>query len=456
MPTLLLILDACRNDYADRDCAPFLSSLRTAADVRGTIESPPGFAQRTTMFTGTFPDVSGNFSQFGFDPENSPFRWVRTLGPFAAMHQARRPLYPMRKAIQAATHLMTGAYHTDPAWIPAKFLPYFGVVEDTRPIFEPGGLPLPGIFDLSRENGKQFLYAAHPISGDDEATEALVVRAAKERRPIDLFVAQFSALDEGAHDAGPLLPEGRFDGQTDRDIDAIRKALAGVDRRTERLVTALQDAYGDVNLIILGDHGMAPVRRRVNMLKTLRSTGLKAGRDYVVFLDSTFAKIWFQSEAAEERIVALLADADYGHTLTDAEKAALHIAFEGRRYGDLMFAANPGVLFWPDYFHVVEHRIQGMHGYLDKREESYGYLSIRLADRDGAVRGRRDAGLRSLVDVFPTLCDLVGVPTPPTTQGRSLIHDTPPRPRPIEAEAGESGLVPWHAETGRYAGAAPA
>jgi hypothetical protein len=107
-----------------------------------------------------------------------------------------------------------------------------------------------------------------------------------------------------------------------------------------------------------------------------------------------------------------------GRALSEAERQERRIPTE-RRWGDRMFAADPGVLFWPDYFHVVDSTIRGMHGYLDKRDETYG-MAV-LASSNGAIQqGSFEA--RSLVDVFPTLCDLLDVPTPPTAEGRSALE----------------------------------
>ena len=95
-----------------------------------------------------------------------------------------------------------------------------------------------------------------------------------------------------------------------------------------------------------------------------------------------------------------------------------------------MFAADPGVLFWPDYFHVVEHDIKGMHGYLEKGitwppeslEDTWGAETTGVLVMDSPrVDAPRDLGLRNLVDVFPTLCDLAGVDVPTTNEGESFL-----------------------------------
>ncbi len=432
--TILLILDAFRADYITEENTPYLARLQKEG-THGGFVSPPGFAQRTTMFTGTYPDVSQNFSAYGYNPDNSPFAWMRGLGPLARMYKGHVHMLPARAAVKRVTKLATGNFHTDPAWIPGEFLPYFELVEDTRPVYEADALPFTSVFDLCRDTGKQFFYGAHPVSGDDDEIHSMVLERARRRDPIELYIAQFSAMDEGCHRHGPILPPGwnRAHDQTDQDVRKMRAALGEIDRKIRELHQALQDNYEEVNLLVLGDHGMAPVRRRVNVLKDLKQENLKPGRDYVVFMDSTFAKIWFQNDTARRRITKILEAADYGTILGQEERKALRIDFQHRRYGDLMFAAKPGVLFWPDYFHVRERAIKGMHGYVDKREETESALLLHGPGATG-----RDVGTRVLVDVFPTLCDLVGLPGNSVNEGVSLLSKKQPKPRmQIESRHGE-------------------
>lgn len=415
--TLLLILDACRADYITPETMPYLASLKQRSMTGGFV-SPPGFAQRTSMFTGTYPDTSQNFSAFGYSPERSPFRWMRALGPLLHLYQPRLIMVPARAAVKRITKVATGNFHTDPAWIRGPFLPYFEVVEDTKPIFDPSALPHTSVFDLCREHDKRFFYGAHPVSGDDEEIFGMLLERFARREPVELYVAQFSALDEGGHPHGPYLHDAsqRAPDQSAKDVEHMRAALAEIDRKVRTLHESMLANYGEVNLLVLGDHGMAPVRRRVDVLAEIQRTGLKAGKDYVIFLDSTFAKFWFHTDEARDKITAILERADFGRILGDDERDRLRIRFHHRRYGDLMFAASPGVLFWPDYFHIKERAIRGMHGYVDKDEETVGAMLLH-----GPNIQPRAMGERILVDVFPTLCDLVGLPVPSSNEGKSLV-----------------------------------
>ena len=430
--TFLLILDACRRDYVTPEDAPFLHGLMQKG-LTASIESPPGFTQRTTMFTGTYPDTSNAFSAFGYDPDNSPFKWVGKLGPLAHAYQPRKVMFPFRLAVKKISKWTSGQYHTDPAWIPGPYLPHFSVVEDHKPIFEEGAMPLTGIFDLLREQGRTFKYLAHPVSGNDDEIHRMCLDAFRNREDHAFVFAQFSNLDERGHHKGPLVPEGYIPAasQTDKDREAMRAEVREIDRKCREIHETLAAHYDAFHFVCIGDHGMAPVMEKVNVLKQVGSLGLKPGRDYTLFLNSTIANLWFHTEKAEREVTSLLTDVTYGRIIGKEERRERRIPLD-RRYGDLMFAADPGVLFWPDYFHVVEHDIKGMHGYLDKGihwpprsgEDTWGAETTGVLVMDSPNVGQpRDLGLRNLVDVFPTLCKLAGVGVPSHNEGRSFLEN---------------------------------
>ncbi|MHB1261995.1 MAG: hypothetical protein ACYC2H_09805 [Thermoplasmatota archaeon] len=49
--TVFIIMDAGRSDYVRPETMPFVHGL-AASHLRGSFESPPGFAQRTVLFSG--------------------------------------------------------------------------------------------------------------------------------------------------------------------------------------------------------------------------------------------------------------------------------------------------------------------------------------------------------------------------------------------------------------------
>ncbi|MGQ0535382.1 MAG: alkaline phosphatase family protein, partial [Methanobacteriota archaeon] len=422
--TVFIIMDAGRSDYVRPDSMPFLSGLAKRG-ISGEFESPPGFAQRTVLFSGRYPDTSGNFSAFVFDPAASPFRWVRHLGPLGALVKPRKVSFPARLAIDRITKWKTGAYHTDPAWIPPRYLPFFRPCEDMRPMFDEGALGAPSIFDLARANGRTFRYLAHPVSGNDDEVHAMLVRELRQGAPCDLFVAQFSVLDQQGHVHGPFSP-------------AMQKGyLRTLDDRLASVHAALGAGYDSWDLFVCGDHGMGPVSRQVDVLGALEAARAAPGKDYVVFVNSTIALLWYLNDRGRQEVEAVLPRIPGTQILSDEERKRLRIPTD-RRWGDRLIVADPGVLFWPDSFHVVDSRILGMHGYIDKEEEAYG-AAVRATSADRA--SAREVGRRPLVDVFPTLCDLLGVPVPPGQEGSSLLAGAP-RVRPLAAARGPPPAPP--------------
>jgi len=404
--TVFIIMDAARKDYVAPDSMPFIDGLAKTS-MTGSFESPPGFAQRTVLFSGRYPDTSGNFSAFVFDPEQSPFKWVRRLGPLRNLVRPRKIFFPARVAIQKITKWITGAYHTDPAWIPPKYLPFFRPCEDMRPLFEPGALGATSIFDLCRAHGKRFRYLAHPVSGDDEEIFQILTRELRAGEPYDLYVAQFSLPDQQGHVHGPHAEVFRH------------KLLRQLDAKVASVHAALSAGYDSWDLFLCGDHGMAPVHRRVNVLRALKKVDAKPAVDYVVFVNSTLAVLWYLTEKGRQNIEAALPTIPGTRVVDQEERKRRRIPLD-EQWGHRMLVADPGVLFWPDYFHVVDSKILGMHGYLDKVDETHG-MAVLASSTD--VGSTKDVGLRPLVDVFPTLCELLGLPIPDGQEGRSMLAD---------------------------------
>ena len=80
--------------------------------------------------------------------------------------------------------------------------------------------------------------------------------------------------------------------------------------------------------------------------------------------------------------------------------------------------ADAGTLILPNYFQGSEPVI-GMHGYLpDVPDNQAAYLVV---DRDRPAGDIVDPVPRQMVDVFPTLLDLLRLPVPSSCEGRSLL-----------------------------------
>lgn len=412
--TVFLILDAGRADYVRKDTMPFLHGLHDHART-GRFVSPPGFGQRTVFFTGQYPDTSDRFSAYEYNPDESPYAWTKHLGPLRHFVKPRKIMWPARWSIGTITKWLTGAHDADPAWIPPYLLPYFRPCEDMEPVHAPHALGAPSLFDLCREHDRRYRYLAHPVSGDDEAIHDTLVRDIRSGTSTDLYIAQFSATDEQGHKHGPHSKTMRHD------------VLPDIDAKIASIHAALDASNDDWNLFVCGDHGMAPVERRVNVLDHLEQADAEPGEDYVAFVNSTLTVLWYQTEKGRREVEAILPDIPGSYTLDTQDRGNERIP-RSRRWGDRMLAAKPGVLYWPDYFHVTSSTIEGMHGYLDKQDEGLGLCLIASSTNEVTPA---HMGERSLVDVFPTLCEILGVPIPSTNEGQSLL------PAPHKANAGD-------------------
>lgn len=418
--TVFILMPAGRSDYVRPETMPFIHGL-SAASMQGSFESPAGPARRNVLFSGRYPDTSGMFGAYAFDPELSPFAWVRALGPLGNLVRPHTLMLPARRAIAKVTKWRTKASTNDPAWIPPRFLPFFRPCEDARPLHEEGALGATSIFDLCRKHGLSYRYLAHPVGDDDGDAEIhrTLVRELRDGAPCDLYVVQLGATDHLGRLHGPFS-------------DTMQKRfLRELDGKLASVHAALSANHESWDLFVCGDRGMAPVNRRVDILRTLRGLDVKPAKDYVLFVHSTLAVLWYLTEKGRLAIEAALPGIPGTHIVDDEERRRHRIP-PGRPWGERLLAAEPGVLFSPDYLYVTDAAIAGMHGYLDKREETHGMAL--LASSNGHT-GPRKLGLRPLVDVFPTLCDLLKVPVPSGQEGTSLFSGFGDTPHTIQPPA---------------------
>lgn len=249
--------------------------------------------------------------------------------------------------------------------------------------FPPIGMSVPTLADLFRERGLRvdFRYLAKG------PTAAELDHLRRRADDVDVFYFYDPSLDGAGHRAG-----------------ASAEALAPAIERIERFVREAWSAlaqHGDVELLLFSDHGMTTVERTFDLFGHLRDFAL--GRDYLVFMDSTFARFWFPDEDRRRRVLARLASAP-GRLLTAEDKRGYGIDFADQRYGQDVLVADEGWVLHPNYFAgpflrwVRRYPEKAMHGYLPEAPSSRGVFFY---------RGRRHDG-RELPDPFsPT--DIFGV-----------------------------------------------
>jgi predicted AlkP superfamily pyrophosphatase or phosphodiesterase len=415
-----IVLDAFRWDYLNPVDTPLLHELTGSGVYAERLVTTTGFTQRSALFSGTYPDRTGNFSMFTFDPDGSPFSFLSRSRPLLALAQrivdsGVRGTGRLDRRLRAgiASRAASSEAHPPTAFIPLHLLPMLGVSEDAVPIHAPRAFSVESLFDLVHRRGLGFTYLMYPAvnCADDAVLDLALSRAADGHR---LYLLQFSESDAVCHVHGPESP-------------MRRRVVGELDRKLRVLRTAFEAACGAVRWVILGDHGMMEVTERIDVARSVHGTarrlGWRHGREYVLFLDSTFARVWALTDRAQRRLGELLAHPELARTggLVTAETASRYrIPWGDRRYGDLIWWARPGVLIAPDYFHAPSERVQGMHGYDAYHEKMQGFA---LVAGEG-VEPCRLPEVR-LVDICPTLCSLLGLPPPAGNEGESLCAAAP-------------------------------
>ncbi len=227
--TILISIDGFRPDYLDRGITPHMSALAKSG-VRGRMQ--PSFPTKTfpnhfTLVTGLRPDNHGITGNSMIDP--------RRPGVMFSLGDARQSLDPF---------WWNGA---EPIWITAEKADI-----RTATMFWPGSEVPYGLIRPS-----DWLRYDQDVSNVQRINTVLDWM----RRPAGIrpkFVTlYFDIVDTAGHRFGP-------------DSEEVNAAIGNVDEDIGNLVNALAKMRRKANLIIVADHGMAPVAEdRVIQLDTL-------------------------------------------------------------------------------------------------------------------------------------------------------------------------------------------
>jgi hypothetical protein len=163
----------------------------------------------------------------------------------------------------------------------------------------------------------------------------------RTRRP-RLAFAYATELDGALHRAGNGSREAE---------EAARR----VTTRIERAVEAMRGGGGEVTTLVVGDHGMADIRRVIDprrLLRHLRGTRL--------FVDSTMMRFWGDDRALDRARALVEAEGLPGRWLDTRELQARQAPVQDAPYGRALLVLDEGALFSPSF---VGGAVRGMHGY---------------------------------------------------------------------------------------------
>jgi hypothetical protein len=241
--------------------------------------------------------------------------------------------------------------------IPLELAHHFDRHDMDYRTFPPVALPVPALDEATHQRGLRFSFRYLRHGYDVDA----------ELRRLDGLLAEHDVL---------FYYDPSIDGHGHRvgaDVEALRSDM-------DRVETFCRGSWARVGadprsaMFLFSDHGMTDVAATFDLFAALR--GFRIGRDYLVFVDSTFARFWYTSERVRGAIRRALLDAP-GAFLSPNEQDRYGIAFDDDRYGEDILVADEGVVFHPSYisptfFRTRDYPDRGTHGYRPECPTAYG------------------------------------------------------------------------------------
>ncbi len=388
----IILIDALRYDFIDEKRSPFLYRLKKAG-IHGDVLETYAFQTRPAYFAGLEPQRSNVCNLFQYDPDQSPFGFLRKLEPVASLIERSGVSWPFRKVIKRIGRWserrkgnVASAEVLSTDQIPLNLLHFFSLSEkrhsDTEGVYGDDDT----IFDAFRRSGKTWSWFGYPR--DFGSTTSILSRY-RESSHADVVYMHFSEIDWVGHRFGPDSAE--MDEAITQMDNTVREVLEEPLRRGRRAV-------------IFGDHGMVKIKYVLDLKRVLGNLPLKLGHDYLYFLDSTQVRLWFFTSAAEDIVREALTEIDGGRVLDCDERKRLGIDFADRRYGDMLFAVDGPGLIHPSFFSRGKSTPLGMHGYMPSvRENATQVIAI------GSGIAPRDLGTIEMTEIYHIILEtLVG------------------------------------------------
>jgi predicted AlkP superfamily pyrophosphatase or phosphodiesterase len=342
MVTVFVLIDAFGWRYLEgreflNDILPYRVPLQTVL----------GFSSGAipTILTGAPPSVTGHWNLFYYDPEGSPFRWLRT---FQFLPDKVLDNRYSRKIIKELGRRVLGMGSLFECSVSPTLLDKFNYVEK-RNIYDHGGISgSPSIFDELKSQG-----IAHRIYSYHEMTDKQILDNSIgdiRSRKASFFFLYLSEMDMFLH-------------MHCNEPDLIENRMEFYDSHLRKVFQAAQEIDPEATMTVISDHGMTPVRHHYDLVETISGLGLRIPEDYLVVYDSTMARFWFFNDNAKQSVENCLGKLTCGRIVPDSELRQLGVFFEDRRFGELIFLLHPGWLVSKGDFNGKGWMPIGMHGY---------------------------------------------------------------------------------------------
>jgi hypothetical protein len=312
---------------------------------RRSVRSLFGFSSACVpaILTGRRPDEIDHWSTFFYSPSTSPFRHLRHLARLPSSLVDRGRVRRYLSAAIAAAYGYRGYFQIYN--LPFEILPYYDYAEK-KDIFRPGGINRgTSIFDDLTSD--RIPYHVSEWRRPEKSNFQALGRALVMRSPAFAFLYA-AGLDSLMH-------------SHTKDSAVADAKLHWYQREVEELLAVAHRGYDEVRFALFSDHGMATVSSVRDWVPLVEATGLRFGEDYAAVYDSTMMRFWFLRPHAESRIRDALADGEQARWVTRAQLEEYGTYWPDGKFGDAVYALEPGVILNPSHMGNVAPR--GMHGY---------------------------------------------------------------------------------------------
>jgi len=307
-----------------------------------------------SILTGRYPDEHGHWSSFYYSPETSPFKWFKWLSYLPSRIFDRWRVRHILSKLIAKCYQYTGYFELYS--VPFAKLPQFDYLEKYDYFVPNGILKTDTIFDWCV--AQEIPY----YCSNWRHTEEQIIEENKEvirQGEIKMNYLYLPKLDGLMHNVGTQNKQ-------------VKEKIQWLESQVRDVYDTACEHYESVSLYVISDHGMANVSGSIDLIKRIESLGLTYSDDYVAMYDSTMARFWFNNENARSKIETELSLISEGRIVSDAELEEMHVPHQDKKFGELFFLMNVGLLINPSYMGL--NVIPGMHGY--HPDDKHSYASI--------------------------------------------------------------------------------
>lgn len=403
MYVLAFFADALRFSYMKERTCPYIYG-RAKEGFSARLVPMVGYSSgiTTSLWTGTHPSTHGNWFYWGYNnggkSEKNPLFSLFRVFPKGKLRILAK---------SAFWYLLIKTGSATQAWfmpsLPDELLPYLSKYGSD---FNPNTFrsTVPSLFDILRKNGVQYRWR------ESRSLRASQFRSIETKGNSCFDVISIPNLDGIGHDFGPYSSE-------------IEREMAKIDNFVRQIVERYLLTIEDLHVVLFSDHGMAEITERVDIKGRIDRLHLKEAEHYLAFYDSTIARFWAFNGKAKDILLQALSKMPEGRILEPNELRREGVYFEDARYGQILFQMKNGAVIYPNYFVSVLPRWikrgRGMHGY-DGNERSNHGLFVYYGKYSKDFKPVQAA---SVVDILPTILDIMKLPIPRHSEGISLLRN---------------------------------